>query len=69
MIREFFSPRVALFFFLFAVLVWTGLYAWMTMSSQTQHRRWLTHAKIPFIAAAISLVLTGGLAWVIQFLN
>jgi len=68
MIREFFAPRLALFFFLFATLVWLGLYAWM-MSSKRQHRRWLTHAKIPFVALAISLVLTVGLAFVIQFLN
>jgi len=48
--------------------VWAGLYVWM-MASRKQHRRWLTHAKIPFIAAAISLVLTGGLALVIQIFN
>jgi len=68
MIREFFAPRPALFFFLFAALVWAGLYVWM-MASRKQHRRWLTLAKIPFIAAAISLVLTGGLALVIQIFN
>ena len=68
MIREFFSPRVALFFFLFATLAWTGLYVWM-MASKKQHRRWLTHARIPFVALAISLVLTAGLALAIQFLN
>jgi len=68
MIREFFAPRLAVFFFLFATLVWTGLYMWM-MASKKQHRRWLTHAKIPFVALAISLVLTAGLAFVIQVLN
>ena len=68
MIREFFAPRVALFFFLFAALAWAGLYVWM-MASTKQHRRWLTHARIPFVALAISLVLTVGLVFVIQFLN
>jgi len=68
MIREFFAPRMALFFFLFAALVWAGLYVWM-MTSAKPRRRWLTHARIPFIAGAISLVLTAGLAFVIQFLN
>jgi uncharacterized membrane protein len=68
MIREFFAPRLALFFLLFAALVWAGLYVWM-MASNKQHRRWLTHARIPFIALAISVVLTAGLAFVIQFLN
>jgi hypothetical protein len=68
MTREFFAPRLALFFFLFFALVWAGLFVWM-MASLKQHRRWLTHARIPFIAAAISLVLTVGLAFVIQFLN
>jgi len=68
LIREFFAPRMALFFVLFAALVWAGLYVWI-MASTKQHRRWLTHARIPFIAGAISLVLTAGLAFVIQFLN
>jgi hypothetical protein len=68
MIREFFAPRLALFFFLFATLVWAGLFVWM-MASKKQHRRWLTHAKIPFVALALSLVLTVGLAFVIQFFN
>jgi hypothetical protein len=68
MVREFFAPRLALFFFLFAALVWAGLYVWM-MSSKRQHRRWLTHARIPFVAGAIALVLTVGLAFVIQYLN
>jgi hypothetical protein len=39
------------------------------MASAKPRRRWLTHARIPFIAGAISLVLTAGLAFVIQFLN
>jgi hypothetical protein len=68
MIREFFAPRVALFFLLFAALVWVGLYVSM-MASRKPHRRWLTHARIPFVALAISLVLTVGLVFVIQFLN
>jgi hypothetical protein len=68
MTREFFAPRMALFFFLFAALVWAGLTVWM-MASPKQHRRWLTRSRIPFIAGAVSLVLTGGLAYVIQFLN
>jgi hypothetical protein len=68
MIREFFAPRLALFFFVFAALVWAGLFVWM-MASKKQHRRWLTHAKIPFVALALSLVLTVGLAFVIQFFN
>jgi len=68
MIREFFAPRLALFFFLFAALVWAGLYVWM-MASNKPHRRWLTHARIPFVALGISVVLTVGLAFVIQFLN
>jgi len=54
MIREFFAPRLALFFFLFAALVWAGLYVWM-MASNKPHRRWLTHARIPFVALGISV--------------
>jgi hypothetical protein len=67
-IREFFAPRLALFFFLFAALAWAGLVAWMKAGSAL-HRRWLTHAKIPFVALALALLLTAALALAIQVLN
>jgi len=37
--ESFSRPRLALFFFLFAALVWAGLYVWMDASKQAA-RRW-----------------------------
>jgi len=68
MIREFFAPRLALFFFVFYALLTAGLYLWM-QANMKQQRRWLTHARIAFIAGAIALVMTGAFAVFIQVLN
>ena len=65
MIREFFAPRFTLVFVLLLLLIWFALFVWLKGSSK-QHRRWLTHARLPLIAAAVSLLLTIGLVIVVQ---
>ena len=65
MIREFFAPRFTLVFIVLLLLIWLGLYVWLK-GSRKQHRRWLTHARLPVIAAVMSLLLTIGLVIVVQ---
>jgi hypothetical protein len=65
MIREFFAPRFTLVFVVLVLLIWFGLFVWLKGSTK-QHRRWLTHARLAVIAAVMSLILTIGLAIVVQ---
>ncbi|HEX4585828.1 MAG TPA: hypothetical protein VH183_13445 [Burkholderiaceae bacterium] len=65
MIREFFAPRLALIFFVLTALIWVGLFAWLK-GSKKQHRRWLTHARLPIIAGVASLALSAALAIFVQ---
>jgi hypothetical protein len=65
MIREFFAPRFTLVFVALLVLIWFGLFVWLK-GSTNQHRRWLTHARLAMIAGVVSLLLTIGLAIVVQ---
>ncbi len=68
MIREFFSPRFTMIFVALLALAWFGLFVWMKGTPE-EHRKWLTHARIPFIAGAVSLTLTVALAIVVQIFD
>jgi uncharacterized integral membrane protein len=67
MIREFIGPRTVLVFALLFALIWLALFAWMKASRPAQ-RDWLTHARLPAIAAVIAAAVTGVLvAFVLLF--
>ena len=68
MIREFFAPRFTLVFVALSLLIWFGLFVWLK-GSKKQHRRWLTQARLPAVAAVASLVVTIGLAIVVQLFD
>jgi hypothetical protein len=68
MIREFFAPRLILFFVCVFGLLWTGLFL-AIKATPAQRLGWLTHARAPAAAAAASLLLTVAAAAFLQKFN
>jgi glucan phosphoethanolaminetransferase (alkaline phosphatase superfamily) len=68
MLREFFAPRVVMIFVLYFFLIWGMCVVWLKTNKRT-HRKWLTHAKAPFVAAVVSFICTAVMAILLQFFN
>jgi hypothetical protein len=68
MIREFFAPRMVLFFLAIFFVVEIVILAWLN-ANKLKKRRWLTNAKTPLIAAFIAALSCVCVACFIQLLN